>query len=214
MTDIFKRIGDAGIVPVVMIENADDALPLSDALMAGGLPLAEITFRTAAAADAIRRIADARPDVLVGAGTVLATDQADRAIDAGARFIVAPGLNPVVVAHCRERNVAVLPGVCTPTDIEAALGLGLSTLKFFPAEAFGGLATLKALCAPYGTLRFVPTGGINAGNMGDYLSFSKVLACGGSWMVSTDLISGGEFARISELTREAVAIVASVRNES
>ncbi len=214
MPDIFERIGDLGVVPVVKIEDPADALPLADALVAGGLPMAEVTFRTEAAEDTIRRVADNRPDVLVGAGTVLTTDQARCAIDAGAAFVVAPGLNPKVVAYCLERDVPMMPGVCTPTDIEGALELGLTHLKFFPAEAFGGLKTLKALGGPYSQVRFIPTGGIDATNLGDYLASPKVLACGGSWMVGADMISNGDFETITTMTRDAVAIVKQARDPS
>jgi len=209
--DIDEVIGRCGIVPVVKLDDAKDALPLADALIAGGLPLSEITFRTDAAEEAIRITANERPDMLVGAGTVLSIEQADKAIAAGAKFIVSPGLNPVVVKHCQSRNVPIFPGVCTPTEIEAALGLGLTCLKFFPAESYGGLSTLKALCAPYGDVRFMPTGGINTKNVEEYLSFPKIVACGGSWMVAADLIASAQFDKIADLTREAVTLVAKVR---
>lgn len=209
--DINEVIARCGIVPVVKLDDAKDALPLADALIAGGLPLSEITFRTNAAEEAIRITATERPDMLVGAGTVLSIEQADKAIAAGAKFIVSPGLNPIVVKHCQSRNVPIFPGVCTPTEIEAALGLGLTCLKFFPAESFGGLSTLKALCGPYVDVRFMPTGGINTKNIEEYLSFPKIVACGGSWMVAADLIANGQFDKIAELTREAVAVVAKVR---
>ncbi|MEN6358047.1 MAG: bifunctional 4-hydroxy-2-oxoglutarate aldolase/2-dehydro-3-deoxy-phosphogluconate aldolase [Armatimonadota bacterium] len=211
MHDVLRTIEQLGIVPVVVIENAKDAVPLCRALKDGGLPLAEITFRTAAAEDAIRAVSSELPEVLVGAGTVLTTQQADKAIMAGARFIVSPGLNPAVVKFCQEKGVAVTPGCSTPTEIEMALGLNLDVVKFFPAEAFGGVKTLKAICAPYSMMKFIPTGGINAANLKDYLSFGKVLACGGSWMVKADLIKSGNFNEITRITREAVAIVSSAR---
>jgi 2-dehydro-3-deoxyphosphogluconate aldolase/(4S)-4-hydroxy-2-oxoglutarate aldolase len=197
------------IIPVVAIQDAEDALPLADALIRGGLPCAEITFRTAAAASAIKAVAQ-RGDILVGAGTVLTVDQVKQAVDAGATFIVAPGFNPKVVAYCIDKGIPVTPGVSNPTDIEMALDFGLEILKFFPAEAFGGLKTLKAMSAPYTMMRFIPTGGIGPGNVLDYLKHPKVAACGGSWMVKSDLIAGGQFERITELTREAVAIAAQV----
>ena len=204
MTDMFEQIGRLGIVPVVAIEDAGDAVALANALIQGGLPVAEITFRTAAAEEAIKRIAAEVPDLLLGAGTVLSVEQAEKAVAAGAGFIVSPGFNPKTVAWCQDKGVPITPGVCTPTDIEEALGMGLRVLKFFPAGAYGGIATLKAMSAPYGMVRFIPTGGVSAANLNEYLSFDKVLACGGSWMVKSDLISAGNFARIVELTREAV----------
>jgi len=207
MDDVLSRLGRLKIVPVAKIEDARAAEPLCDALLEGGLPCAEITFRTEAAAEAIR-IAASRSDMLVGAGTVLKVDWAKHAVDAGARFIVSPGFNPKVVGYCVENNIPVTPGVGTPTDIEAALDYGLEVLKFFPAEAFGGLKTLKAVGAPYGMVRFIPTGGINAGNLLDYLRYDKVFACGGSWMVKAELISAGRFDEITRLTREAVALAA------
>lgn len=207
MNEILHRIGDIGIVPVIKIEDVEKAAPLADALIAGGLPVAEVTFRAARADEAIRRIADACPDMLVGAGTVLTCEQADAAIRAGAKFIVAPGLNPKVVRYCLEHGVPVTPGVCSPSEIEQALELGLDVVKFFPAEQAGGVAAIKAMSAPYGALKFIPTGGINAKNLNDYLSFPKVLACGGSWMVKADLIAAGDFAEIERLTREAVSVM-------
>ena len=205
MNDVLKKLGSLGLVPVVKIDRAEDALPLADALIAGGLPAAEITFRTAAAKDAIAAIASARPEMLVGAGTVLTTAQVDEAIAAGARFIVSLGLNPKVVSYCVERGIPVTPGVSSPSEIEQAIELGLDVVKFFPAEASGGLAKIKAMSAPYGNMRFMPTGGINADNMIPYLTNDKVLACGGSWMVASDLINAGAWDKITEMTREAVA---------
>ena len=205
MNDVLKKLGQLGLVPVVKIDRAEDALPLADALIAGGLPAAEITFRTAAAKDAIAAIAAARPEMLVGAGTVLTTAQVDEAVAAGARFIVSPGLNPKVVSYCVQRGIPVTPGVSSPSEIEQAIELGLDVVKFFPAEASGGLAKIKAMSAPYGNLRFMPTGGINADNMIPYLTNDKVLACGGSWMVASDLINAGAWDKITEMTREAVA---------
>lgn len=204
MNDILKKVGDFGIVPVVKIDNSDDAVPLGRALIEGGLPIAEITFRTAAAEQAILNIAAELPEVLVGAGTVLSVEQAQRAIDAGAKFIVSPGFNPAVVEFCINKGIPITPGCSNPTDIEMALGFGLEVVKFFPAEAFGGLSTLKAISAPYGMVKFIPTGGIDAKNLNDYLAFPKVLACGGSWMVKDELIKSGNFAEITRLTREAV----------
>ncbi len=206
MNEVVKQFEDMRVIPVVAIENAADAAPLADALIEGGLPCAEITFRTAAAADAIRSIAG-RDDILVGAGTVLKVDQVKTAVDAGAKFIVAPGCNPKVVGYCVENNITVTPGVCTPSDIEAALDFGVELLKFFPAEAFGGLKTLKAMSGPYTTVKFVPTGGISPGNLFEYLQFPKVLACGGTWVAKSNLISEGRFDEIVKNAREAVQIV-------
>jgi 2-dehydro-3-deoxyphosphogluconate aldolase/(4S)-4-hydroxy-2-oxoglutarate aldolase len=205
MSEIIKKLENLGIIPVVKIEDAADAVPLAKALLAGGLPVAEITFRTAAAESAIKAIHDEVPEVLLGAGTVLTVDQVKRAVAAGAEFIVSPGLNPEVVGYCVENGISITPGVSNPTDIEAALSFGLEVLKFFPAEAFGGLKTLKAMSAPYGSVRFIPTGGVNTGNMNEYLAFDKVVACGGSWMVKADLIAEKKFDEIERLTREAVA---------
>lgn len=196
------------IVPVVAIDDEKDASNLADALIAGGLPCAEITFRTQAAEAAIKTMA-ARGDIHVGAGTVLTLTQAQKAIDAGATFIVAPGLNPKVVKFCQDKDIPITPGVATPTDIETAMDMGLDILKFFPAEAFGGLKTLKAISAPYQTVKFIPTGGLNADNVSAYLQHPKVAACGGSWMVKSAYIADGAFEKITQLTREAVQIVKS-----
>ena len=209
MNNILVKIGELKIVPVVAIQDASDAQALGDALLEGRLPCAEITFRTAAAQEAIR-IMSGNKEILVGAGTVLKVDQVKAAVDAGARFIVSPGFNPKVVGYCVENNIPITPGISNPTDIEMALDFELDVVKFFPAEAFGGLKTLKAISAPYGMMRFIPTGGINANNLLDYLSFSKVLACGGSWMVKSDDISNGDFAKIATLTSEAVKLANQV----
>jgi len=213
MDETLERIGKLGVVPVVSIERAEDAFRLGQALLAGGLPCAEITFRTAAAEEAIRHIASEFPDILVGAGTVLSRDQAERAVAAGARFIVSPGFDPKVVDWCLEHSIPVTPGVATPTEINMALDRGLDILKFFPAQALGGVTTLKAIAAPYRDVKFIPTGGVNAGNLADYLSLPMVHACGGSWLVARRLISAGEFSEITRLVREAVAIVHQVRGE-
>jgi len=204
MNEILKKLGDYGIIPVVKIDNASDAVPLGKALIDGGLPVAEITFRTAAAEEAISNISKAYPDMLVGAGTVLSIEQVQKAVKAGAKFIVSPGFNPVVVEYCVKNSIPITPGCSNPTDIEMALGFGLEVVKFFPAESFGGLSTLKAMGAPYGMIKFIPTGGIDAKNLNEYLVNAKVLACGGSWMVKDDLIKSGNFAEITRLTREAV----------
>ena len=203
--DILNEISNIGIVPVIALENAEQAVPLAKALIDGGLPCAEVTFRTAAAEESIRQMTRHFPDMLVGAGTILTAEQADKAVAAGAKFIVSPGLNEEVVRHCQKIGVHIIPGVATPSEVEKALSLGLTTLKFFPAEAAGGLAMIKAMSAPYSQVKFMPTGGINAKNVNSYLSFKKVIACGGSWMVSKELINSGNFAEITRLTKEAVA---------
>lgn len=202
--DVLTQFQKLGIIPVVKIDNAKDAAPLAKALCEGGLPVAEVTFRTDAAEEAIRRMAAACPEMLVGAGTVLTTEQVDRAVAAGAKFIVSPGLNPRVVKYCQEKGVPITPGTSSPTDIEQALELGLEVVKFFPAEASGGIAKIKAMAAPYTKVKFMPTGGINAKNLTSYLDFPKIIACGGSWMVSDALINDGNFDEIKRLTREAV----------
>jgi len=205
MSEVMRKIGDLRIVPVIVLEDADNAEPLAEAILAGGLPCAEVTFRTAAAAESIKRISKYE-EILLGAGTVLSVDQAKAAVNSGAKFIVTPGFNPKVVGYCVENSIPISPGVCTPTQIEMGLEFGLETLKFFPAEAFGGLKTLKAISAPYGMVKFIPTGGINAGNILDYLAFEKVVACGGSWMVKKDLIAGGKYDEITALVKEAVEL--------
>ena len=210
MMDMMKRIEEMGIVPVVVIEDAKQALPLAEALCAGGLPCAEVTFRTAAARDAIREMKK-KENMLVGAGTVLTPEQVDEAVDAGAEFIVNPGFNRNVVRHCKEKGIPVIPGVCTPTEVEMALEEGIEAVKFFPAEAAGGIAMIKAMSAPYGSVRFMPTGGITMENLADYLSYNKVLACGGSFMVSKKLIAENQFGKIEELTREAVSLLREIR---
>ena len=207
MDKMFQKIKKTGIVPVVKLEDAKDAAALAKALIDGGLNCAEITFRTAAAEESIRNIVNAYPDMLVGAGTVINLEQLERALNAGAKFIVAPGFNPTIVKACLAKGVPVYPGCSSPTDIEAALELGLKTVKFFPSENIGGLAAIKAMSAPYGDLYFMPTGGVNAKNLVDYLSFPKILACGGSWMVDPKLIEAGDFAAITKLTREAVNLM-------
>lgn len=211
MNDILRQIGSTGIVPVVVLNNAADAVPLAESLVRGGLPCAEVTFRTDAAEESIRAIAKNFPQMLVGAGTVLTTEQVDRALDAGAKFIVSPGLNPKVVEHCMKKGVPITPGIMTPTELEVALGFGLDVVKFFPAENAGGLKMIKAMSAPYTMMRFMPTGGITAANVREYLACDKILACGGSWMVKSDLVSAGNFAEIERLSREASAIVRETR---
>ncbi len=211
MNEVLNKLHEIGIVPVVVIDDAKDAIPLAKALIEGGLPCAEVTFRTAAAADAIKAIADNFPDMLVGAGTVLTTEQVDKAVAAGAKFIVSPGTNPKVVKYCVEKNIPITPGTCNPSDVEQALECGVNIVKFFPAEPAGGLKYIKAIAAPYVDVKFMPTGGINATNVRDYLAYNKIWACGGSWMVKGDLIKAGDFEKIKELTAEAVQIVKEVR---
>ncbi len=204
MNPVLEKIQKLGIVPVVVLNDAKDASPLAKALCEGGLPCAEVTFRTEAAEEAIKIMSQEFPEMLVGAGTVLTTDQVDRAVAAGAKFIVSPGLNPKIVRYCTERNIPITPGTCNPSDVELAIELGLEVVKFFPAEASGGLEMIKAMSAPYTNVRFMPTGGINQKNLTTYLDFPKIIACGGSWMVSGDLIKEGNFDKIRELTEDAV----------
>ena len=211
MNDVLEQIGKTGIVPVVVLNNASDAEPLANALIKGGLPCAEVTFRTAAAEESIKIMATKFPEMFVGAGTVLTTEQVDRAIGAGAKFIVSPGFNPKVVEYCIKNNYPICPGIMTPTELEMALGFGLDVVKFFPAENAGGLKMIKAMAAPYTMMKFMPTGGINATNIRDYLACDKILACGGSWMVKGDLISAGKFDEIQKLTSEVAAIVKEIR---
>ncbi len=202
--NMLSELYSIGLIPVIKIENPDDAIPLAKALIDGGLPAAEITFRTACAAEAIKNITETYPEMLVGAGTVLTTEQVDAAIAAGSKFLVSPGLNPKVTAYALSKGIPMLPGCSNPSDIEAALELGLTTVKFFPAEAAGGLKMLKAMAAPYGKLTFMPTGGISADNLLDYLKFGKIIACGGSFMVKDDLVKEKKWDEITALTRNAV----------
>ena len=211
MTEMMKQLQKIGIIPVVVLNDVKDALPLAERLMKGGLPCAEVTFRTAAAEESIRLMAKEFPDMIVGAGTVLTTDQADRAIDAGSKFVVSPGFNPKVTEYVLKKGVPMTPGVCTPTEIEAAMQFGLDVLKFFPAEPSGGLKMLKAMAAAYVNLQFMPTGGINAENVKDYLKYDRIVACGGSWMVSGALVKEGKFDEIEALVREAANIVKEIR---
>lgn len=199
-----EEIHKIGIVPVIKIDRVSDAVPLAKALIDGNLPCAEVTFRTDAAAESIRLISEAFPEMLIGAGTVLTIEQVDLAVKNGAQFIVSPGLNPVVVAYCVEKNIPIFPGVANASDIEQALQLGLEVVKFFPAETNGGLAAINALAGPYPNLKFIPTGGVNLDNMGAYLQSKKVVACGGTWMVKEDLINNGDFAAITKISQEAV----------
>jgi 2-dehydro-3-deoxyphosphogluconate aldolase/(4S)-4-hydroxy-2-oxoglutarate aldolase len=207
MNETLEKIGELGIIPVVKIEKAEDALPLGKALIDGDLPIAEITFRTSAAEESIKTLTRELPKLLVGAGTVLTVEQVKEAVSAGAKFIVSPGFNPGVVDYCIENSIPVTPGINNPTQIEMALVRGIEVVKYFPAEASGGLPLLKSMSAPYSGIKFIPTGGINQNNLCSYLSNNKVLACGGSWMVKADLISSGNFAEITRITREAISIM-------
>lgn len=213
MNSIVDMISKMGVVPVAVIHDAKDAAPLAKALCGGGLPCAEVTFRTDAAEESIAIMTKEFPDMLVGAGTVLTVDQVDRAVGAGARFIVSPGFDPEIVDYCIGRDIPVFPGCITPSEIAQAVKRGLKTVKFFPSEQFGGIATIKAIAAPYAGIRFMPTGGINAKNLENYLSCDKVVACGGSWMVKDELITAGKFDEITALTKEAAELVSKIRNK-
>ena len=204
MNDVLQQISNIGIIPVIAIEDAEQAVPLARALVAGGLPAAEVTFRTAAGEEAIRRIAKVVPEMLVGAGTVLTKEQADRALAAGAQFIVSPGFNPEVTRYVIEKGALMMPGTATPGEMEQAMSMGLDVVKFFPAEQNGGVAKLKALAGPYTNLRWMPTGGVNTKNMMDYLGFDKIVACGGTWMVKKDLINGQKWDEITAICKDAV----------
>ena len=208
MADIVARIAELKLIPMVVMDKAEHANAFADALVNGGLPIAEITFRTPVAEGAIRAMAK-RGDVVVGAGTVLTTEQADRAIDAGAQFIVAPGTNPEVVEHVLMRGLPMVPGVVTPSEIELATSLGATVLKFFPAETMGGIATLKALAGPYPDVRFIPTGGITPEMVPRYLQLPMVVACGGSWMAPRDLLAAGRFDEIACLVEQAAKLIAA-----
>ena len=205
--DILKEVESKKIVPVVKLDKAADAKPLAEALCTGGLPVAEITFRTEAAEESIRIIAKEFPDMLVGAGTVVNEEQAKRAVDAGARFIVSPGFSSKVTEYVLKNNLMIFPGICTPTELMAALEYDLPVMKFFPAKQYGGLDTINALAAPFPSVRFMPTGGINQSNILDFLASKKIIACGGSWMASDKLINSGDFKEITRLTAEAVDLV-------
>jgi 2-dehydro-3-deoxyphosphogluconate aldolase / (4S)-4-hydroxy-2-oxoglutarate aldolase len=207
MSEMVETLRGIRIVPVIVIDDAADAVPLADALMEGGLPCAEVTLRTPAAMEALRRMADAYPDLLVGAGTVLSAKQVDEARDAGAKFIVSPGIDVAVVDRCLELGIPVFPGVCTPTEVAVALGRGLKTVKFFPAEPAGGLPFLKAIAAPYPMMEFIPTGGVNVQNLPSYLAFKKVVACGGSWMVAQEWVANKDFGRVRREVEKAVQAV-------
>lgn len=204
MHEILQEISNIGIVPVIAIEDANKAPALARALSAGGLPAAEVTFRTAAGEEAIRRIAAECPEVVVGAGTVTTKEQVDRALDAGAKFIVSPGFNPEIVRYGLDKGALMLPGTATPGEMEQAMALGLHVVKFFPAEQNGGVAKLKAVAGPYKNLMWMPTGGVNTKNLLDYLCFDQILACGGTWMVKKDLIEGEKWDEITAICKDAV----------
>ena len=206
-----ELIRKTGIVPVVVLDEAKDAKGLGQALAEGGLPCAEVTFRTAAAEEAIRIMSKEFPELLVGAGTVLTMDQAKRAVDAGAKFMVSPGFDPQIVDFCLENDITITPGVATPTEIIMAMNKGLNVVKFFPAEPLGGLKMIKAIAAAFPEISFMPTGGISAKNVGEYLACDRIAACGGSWMVKKDLIRAGKFDEITAMVKEASRIVREVR---
>ena len=211
MNTILKEMSNIGIIPVVALDKVEDAQPLAKALIEGGIPCAEVTFRTEAAEESIKIMSEKYPQMLVGAGTVLTIEQVDKAVKAGAKFIVSPGLNPKIVKYCIDNNILVIPGCTNPSDVEVAIELGLDTVKFFPAEPAGGLPMIKAMSAPYTKMKFMPTGGINEKNLNKYLDFDKIIACGGSWMVKADLIKAHDFDKIELLTKEAVALVKEIR---
>ena len=213
MNKILKQIEETGIVPVVVLNDAKDAEPLAQALCDGGLPCAEVTFRTDAAEESIGIMTEKFPDMLIGAGTVLTTEQVDRAVAAGAEFIVSPGLNPKVVKYCVDKGILIIPGCANPSDVEQAIEYGLEAVKFFPAEQAGGLAYIKAIAAPYVSMKFMPTGGINPDNVKAYLAYDRILACGGSWMVKSGFINAGEFDKIKAMVEEAGEIVKESRRK-
>ena len=208
---IAEQFAALGVVPVVVLNDVKDAEPLADALVKGGLPCAEVTFRTDAAAESIRLISETYPDMLVGAGTVLTTEQVDLAVKSGAKFIVSPGFDPEIVDYCLKKNIPVFPGCISPSEVAQAVKRGLKVVKFFPAEQAGGIAMIKAMAAPYQNLKFMPTGGINTGNLKDYLSCDKILCCGGSWMVKGDMIRNGEFDQIQVMVKEAKELADEIR---
>ena len=211
MKSMEQRLEEYGVVPVVVLKDTKDAIPLADALIEGGLSCAEVTFRTEAAEESIRLMSEKYPEMLVGAGTVLTTEQVDRAVNAGAKFIVSPGFDPEIVDYCLDKKIPVFPGCITPSEVAQAVKRGLKVIKFFPAEQAGGVAMIKAMGAPYNMVKFMPTGGISAKNLSEYLSCNNIVCCGGSWMVKGDLITEGKFDEITALTKEAVELVKSIR---
>ena len=213
MSTVTEKISTLGVVPVVVLEDAKDAAPLAKALVEGGLPCAEVTFRTDAAEESIKIMTSEYPDMFVGAGTVLTIEQVDRAVAAGAKFIVSPGFDPEIVDYCLSKEIPIFPGCITPSEVAQAVKRGLKVVKFFPAEQFGGVATIKAMAAPYVGLKFMPTGGVSAKNLESYLSCDKIVACGGSWVGKGDLVKAGKFDEIKAMTEEAVKLVAEIRNK-
>ncbi len=209
--NIAEQFEKIGVVPVVALDDAKDAKNLAKALVEGGLPCAEVTFRTEAAEESIRIMAEAYPEMLVGAGTVLTTEQVDRAIAAGGKFIVSPGFDPEIVDYCIEREIPVFPGIITPSELAQAVKRGLKVVKFFPAESFGGVNTIKNLAAPYNMVKFMPTGGVNLNNLKNYLDYDRILCCGGTWMVKKDMIAAGDFEEIRKISAEAAAMVKEIR---
>ncbi|MDR2568816.1 MAG: bifunctional 4-hydroxy-2-oxoglutarate aldolase/2-dehydro-3-deoxy-phosphogluconate aldolase [Oscillospiraceae bacterium] len=207
MTNIQEKIANIKLIPVIKLDHAEDAIPLAKALIEGGLPVMEITFRTDAAEESIRAVSKAYPDVLTGAGTVITLEQVKKAHSAGAKYIVTPGISRPVIEYCCLNNIPVYPGACTPTEIIQVMEFGLDVVKFFPAEQYGGLSTIKALSAPFPQIKFIPTGGISESNLKEYLTFQKILACGGSWMVKDDLIKAKNFKEIKNKTKEAVELI-------
>ena len=211
MNAVLEQLSKFGVVPVVVLNDVKDAEPLAKALCQGGLPCAEVTFRTDAAEESIRIMTEKYPEMLVGAGTVLTTEQVDRAVAAGAKFIVSPGFDLEIVDYCQEKGIEIFPGCVSPSEVAQAVKKGLKVVKFFPAEQAGGIDMIKAMAAPYHELRFMPTGGINPNNLEKYLTFNKILCCGGSWMVKGDLVKAGDFDKIQELTKEAKELAKSIR---
>ena len=212
MKTMEQRLEEYVVVPVVVLKDTKDAIPLADALIEGGLSCAEVTFRTEAAEESIRLMSQKYPEMLIGAGTVLTIEQVDRAVNAGAKFIVSPGFDAEIVDYCLEKNIPVFPGCITPSEVAQAVKRGLKVIKFFPAEQAGGVAMIKAMGAPYNMVKFMPTGGISAKNLSEYLSCSNIVCCGGSWMVKGDLITESKFDEITALTKEAVELVKSIRD--
>jgi len=210
MSNVSEKVAKARLLPVIKLNRAEDAVPLAHALSEGGLPVMEITFRTDAAEESIRAVSKACPDILTGAGTVTSLEQVKRAHDAGAKYVVTPGVSCAVLEYCCSNGLMVYPGICTPTEIMQVMDFGLDVVKFFPAAQYGGLSTIKALSAPFPNIKFVPTGGVSEANLVEYLTFPKVIACGGSWMVKDDMIKAGDFAGIIDLVKKAVALVESV----
>lgn len=211
---VSESIQQMGVVPVVVLDDVNDAVPLGRALVDGGLLCAEVTFRTKSAEESIRIMTKEFPELLVGAGTVLTIEQVKRATEAGAKFIVSPGFDPEIVDYCLTNGISIFPGCTTPSDIAQAVKRGLNVVKFFPAEQFGGVSTIKALSAPFADIKFMPTGGINANNLENYLIFDRIIACGGSWMVNDDLIKAGRFDEMKQLVEEAVQLVENIRRKS